>query len=77
MPNSQTTHPCAALECRLQVGRQLLMCQHHWRQVPVAQQRAVNRSWRALNGDRRCRDALQTYRTAVKAAIDSITTDKV
>ena len=40
-------HRCAADGCKQQIVRTLLMCAHHWHLVPLAEQTAVWRTYRA------------------------------
>ena len=70
MPTKPPTHTCAV--CPKPIAPGLLMCAHHWHQVPRDLQNSVNRTWRGYRdakGPERRLHALRPYRDAVTAAV--------
>jgi hypothetical protein len=77
MPTKPTTpthsHTCAV--CPKPIRPHLLMCAHHWHQVPRDLQQAVNSTWRTFldaKGPHRRLTALKPYRDARDAALASV-----
>lgn len=63
-------HTCAV--CPRPIAQGLLMCAHHWHQVPRDLQDAVNRTWRGFRhaqGPQRKLTAVKSYRDARDAAV--------
>lgn len=63
-------HECAATGCKAMIRRGLLMCAPHWRMVPLGEQRAIYRTWRAFQ--RNEDGSKEAYRAAVQAAVDAV-----
>jgi len=71
-----STHQCPIPGCTWQVPDDRLMCLNHWRLVPAFTQRQVTVAWNAVRSSKIAQkrvDAIERYRDARQAAIDSLT----
>ena len=60
-------HQCPVADCQVQVPHNLLMCSTHWRMVPHAARRLVDKTWNFGRGY-----GTPEHRDACRQAIDAV-----